>query len=104
MVDMEGSVVGSDGVHKMSDAVTMIFSPDLTFATYSLEDPQVRMIGKDTAIISYKSTSTATYKGKTETLTSFETTVYVRRAGKWVAVFHQTSEMAKPDAGMTGEK
>ena len=103
-VDMDGSVVGGDGMHKMSDAIPMLFSSDLTFAAYTLEDPQVKMVGKDAAMISYKSVATATYKGKTETMTSYETTVYVRRAGKWVAVFHQSSEMMKPDASMTGQK
>ncbi len=103
-VDMDGTVVGSDGMHKMSEAITMMFGEDMSFASYTLEDPQVKMVGKDTAMISYKSSATMTYKGKTESGTSFETTVYVRRAGKWVAVFHQSSEMAKPAESMTGQK
>ena len=103
-VDMDGTVVDSDGTHKMSEAITMMFSNDMSFSAYTLEDPQVKMIGKDTAMITYKSSATMTYKGKTESGTSFETTVYVRRAGKWVAVFHQSSEMMKPAESMTGQK
>lgn len=104
LVDMDATVIGGDGMHKVSEIIPMLFSPDLTFASYSLEDPQVKMVGKDTAMISYKSVATSTYKGKTETGTSYETTIYMRRAGKWMAIFHQSSEMEKPAEGMTGQK
>lgn len=103
-VDMDATVVSGEGIIKLSDVMTEMFSPDITFSVYTLEDPHVRMVGKDTAMISYKSSVTTTTKGKTESETTYETTAYVRRAGKWVAIFHQSSQLSKPAEGMTGQK
>jgi hypothetical protein len=105
LVDMNGTEVGSMGARKISEGLSELFSPDLTFAEIKMEDPQVMMLGKDAAILTYKSSGTATMKGKTESGMSFDTTVYAKRGGKWIAVFHQTSEMPKTHAeSMTGEK
>ena len=104
LVDVEGTAIGSDGIHKISEIIPMLFNSEMSISAYSLEDPQVKMVAKDTYMISYKSVTTGTYKGKTETMTSYETTIYARRAGKWIAMFHQSSDMAKPDASMTGQK
>ena len=103
-VDMDATLVSGEGIIKLSDVMSAMFSPDITFSVYTLEDPHVRMVGKDMAMISYKSNVTTTTKGKTESETTFETTAYVRRAGKWVAVFHQSSQLSKPAESMTGQK
>lgn len=103
-VDMDATVIGGDGIHKVSEIIPMLFSPDLSFTTYTLDEPQVKMLVKDTYMLTYKSTVATSYKGKSESGTSFESTIYMRRAGKWVAIFHQSSEMEKPAEGMMGEK
>jgi hypothetical protein len=69
-----------------------------------MENPMVKRLDKDSAVITYKSTGTATYKGQASSESSYDTTIYVRRSGKWVAIFHQSTDMAKPGAGMTSEK
>jgi hypothetical protein len=66
-----------------------------------VEDPQVMMIDKDAAILTYKSTGTETYQGKTETGISYATTVWVKRGGGWKAIFHQESMV--PPAGANGQ-
>jgi hypothetical protein len=101
LVDVNGTVVDSMGIRKISEIIPYLFGPDVKFGDYSLEDPQVRSVDKNTAIIHYKSTSTATMKGSTMTGTSYETTVFVRRVSKWVAIFHQSSNMAPPMATTT---
>ena len=81
----------------------MLFDPKMKFSEYTLEEPQVKSVDKNTAIIHYRSTATASVDGKSMSATNFETTVFVRRVSKWVAVFHQSSEMAPP-ATATGAK
>jgi hypothetical protein len=104
MVDANGYEVTSQGTRSLSDLMTELFSPDLTFTELKMENPMVKRLDKDSAVLTYKSTGTATYKGQTSSGTSYDTTIYVRRAGKWLAVFHQSTDMAKPGASMTSEK
>ena len=104
LVDVNGTLVNSAGIGKIGDAVAMLFGPDVKFAEYTLKDPQVRTVDKNTAIINYTSSSSATYKGQTLTSKSFETTIYVRRAAKWVAWFHQSSEIAPAATSGMGDK
>jgi hypothetical protein len=96
LVDVNGMEVAGMGARKISDGLAELFSPELTFVEMKLENPQVIMVNKDTAILTYTASGTVTMNGKTESGTSFDTTVYTKRAGKWVAIFHQSSETPKP--------
>lgn len=98
LVDVNGTAVGSQGLMKISEVLPFLFGPKISVTEYTLEDPQVRSIDKNTAIISYKSSSTSSMDGKTMSTKSYDTTIFVRRVSKWVAVFHQSSEMAAPMA------
>ena len=101
LVDVEGTVVGMDGIHKISEIINPLFSPELTFPQYSMEDPRVKVIDKDAAILSYKSTTTTTFKGKTTSGIAYETSVFVKRGAKWIVVFHQSSDMPPESGGAT---
>lgn len=96
LVDVNGTAVDSSGIKKISETLAMLFDPKTSFSEYTLEDPQVRTVDKNTAIINYKSSATVSMDGKTMTGTSYETTIFVRRVGKWIGVFHQSSEIAPP--------
>ncbi len=105
LVDVNGTIIGSQGPRKMSEIIPDLFNAELTVADFGLEDPHVMMLNKDTAILTYRSPATMTYKGTTASMTSYDTSVYVKRAGKWIAVFHQATDMPKTGApAMTGEK
>jgi hypothetical protein len=102
LVDLEGTVIDSSGIQKLSVVIPMLFGSGLKISEYTLEEPQVRSIDKNTAIIHYRSSSTATLPdGKTMSGKSNDTTLFVRRMSKWVAVFHQSSEAAQPAATPT---
>lgn len=97
LVDVNGTVVNSHGIMKISDVLSMLFDPKVSTTEYTLEDPQVRSIDKNTAIITYKSSQASSMDGKAMTGKSYDTTVFVRRVSKWVAIFHQSSDMAPPE-------
>lgn len=85
-------LVGSGGRTSAADATKFLLSPDYTLVSATVEDPQVKMVDANTALLTYKSTGTETYKGASHTSTSYCTTLWVKRGAKWVALFHQESE------------
>lgn len=99
LVDVNGTVVGMNGPAKISDIISDLFSPNLSFSKYDMESPQVIMIDKDAAILSYKSSSTTSYEGKSQSGTAYETSVFAKRGAKWVVIFHQSSDQPPATAG-----
>jgi uncharacterized protein (TIGR02246 family) len=94
LVASDGILNGSQGRMVVADFTKMMFGPDYSLSNSMVEDPQVTMIDKDTAILTYKSTGTETFKGHTETGTAYATTIWVKRKGDWKAIFHQESMIA----------
>lgn len=103
-VDPAAYDVTPSGTQNLTEIVANLFSPDVTVADFKMENPTVKMIEKNSAVITYTATATTTYKGKTESGSSFDTIIFVRRGAKWMAIFHQATDMAKPAADMSGEK
>jgi hypothetical protein len=93
LVSDDAIVVGPQGTMTGGDAGKMLFSPDYSMVSATIDDPKVTMIDKDAAIITYKVTGTETYKGQSKTETAYSTSVWANRGGKWVAVFHQETSV-----------
>jgi hypothetical protein len=55
---------------------------------YSLSDFSVTMLDKDCAVLTYKSTFTASMEGKTMTMKVLNSTTYVSHGGTWLPRFH----------------
>jgi hypothetical protein len=104
LVDMSGYEVSSHGTESLADFASVLFSPDVTFSETKMEEPKVKLVDKNTAVLTYKSTWNSTYKGKASSGSSYDTMIFVRRAGKWIAVFHQATAAAQSEANMTGQK
>jgi hypothetical protein len=83
--------VNSTGVHSKAEAVKGIGEgdgpPELT-----LDDWKVLMIDKDAAIVTYKATPKAMACGP-EPVAQRNSTVWVKRNGKWLALFHQDTNV-----------
>lgn len=93
-VATDGMLNGPMGRTPVADFTKMAFGPDYTLSNSTIEDPQVMMIDKDAAILTYKSTGTETFKGQSNTGTSYATTIWAKRKGEWKAIFHQESMIA----------
>lgn len=104
LVASDGTVFGRNGRISMTDFNQFVFSPDYTVQSATVEDPQVMMIDKNVAIITYKTTGSQTYKGRSETGTAYASTVWVKRGEKWMAVFHQESMVPAPTAPKSDNK
>ena len=92
LVADDALLVGPEGVTTSAEASKFIFAPDYTMVSATVEDPKVKMLDANNAILTYKSTGTEIYKGKSTTMTAYATTLWVKRGGKWMAMFHQESE------------
>lgn len=96
LVSMDAWVVNEHGVAKVSDVLQFIFDPNVKTTSYSVDEPKVIMLDSDTALITYKSAWAGTNNGKAESETTYDSTIWSKRDGKWVAIFHQATEVAKP--------
>ncbi|HWC16475.1 MAG TPA: nuclear transport factor 2 family protein [Terriglobales bacterium] len=83
MVDMGGIVYGKD------KAVDMLSKTPCEVKSYSLSDTKVDWIDKDTALLTYKADSDATCGGQKSPPSVYASSLWVRKAGKWQAAFHQ---------------
>lgn len=69
---------------------------DVELKDYRLADVKVIMADKDTALLTYKAMQQGTYKGQPLPPAVFASSVWVRRGGKWLAVFHQETTARVP--------
>ncbi len=81
--------VGSEGVANKATIVKVIASPMCEVRSYSMDNFQMIMMDKKTAILTYKAMQDATCGGKTIPSSVWATSMYVKRDGKWVSNFHQ---------------
>lgn len=79
--------VNGDGVHTKAETVKSV--AEGTLSDYSLDEWKVLMIDKDTALVTYKVTVKGTVNGQEVSSVTRESTVWARRGGKWLGVFHQ---------------
>jgi hypothetical protein len=83
--------VNSQGVHSKAETVKGIAPEGPSDLT--LDDWKVVMVDKDVAIVTYRATPKAEACGP-EPAVERDTTVWVKRGGKWLAVFHQDTTVA----------
>jgi hypothetical protein len=81
--------VGADGVSNKSQMVKDISGSSCDVRSYSMDNFQVIMTDKKTAILTYKAMQDATCGGKTAPASVWATSMYVKRGDKWVSNFHQ---------------
>jgi len=79
--------VTKDGIHSKAETVKGVMEAGPT--EFTLSDWKVIMIDKDAAIVTYTSKVGAAVACGPEPITQRESTVWVKRGGKWLAIFHQ---------------
>jgi uncharacterized protein (TIGR02246 family) len=85
--------VSSDGVRSKAETVKNL--ADSTVPEIKLDDWKVTLIDRDAAIVTYRATATPPACGpETAAPVARNTTVWAKRGGKWLAVFHQDTTVA----------
>ncbi len=63
---------------------------------WDIVNPHVTWLDEDSAIVLYAWTGTGTFGDQPLAPTTLASTVWTRRAGKWLAVHHQQTDLIKP--------
>jgi hypothetical protein len=94
--------VGSIGVHDKAASLKDIEQLNLT--DYNLSDWKVTKLGPDAAVVTYSATAKGDMGGKPFPADAVRaSTAWVNRDGKWLAVYHQETPVAKTPAGAEGK-
>lgn len=81
--------VSSSGVDNKAKIVSDISSSNCEVRSYSLDNFNLVMLDKNTAILTFKGVQDFTCGGKAGPPMVWGSSVYVKRGGKWLNAFHQ---------------
>jgi hypothetical protein len=86
--------VSADGMGVMKVADFVKSMNEMKIGSWHIMDTQVHWVDDKTAVLTYSWMGSGTYKGEAIPATTYSSTVWTERNGKWVAVFHQESVAA----------
>lgn len=90
--------VASPGVYDKAGTIADTKQLDLT--DLSLTDFKVVNLDPEAAVVTYTVNMKGSYKGEAfSAMTMRQSTAWVNRGGKWLAVFHQDTEVKAPPSG-----
>lgn len=84
------------GVMKVAEFVKSM--DQMKIGSWHIMDAQVHWVDDKTAVLTYTWMGSGTFKNEPVPPTTYASTVWTERNGKWVAVFHQESAAAPPPA------
>jgi hypothetical protein len=98
LTDDSCMVAGSQGVSRLDRQAlaTMMKEATYTLDEFDLKDFDVRLVGKDVAIVGYKVHEQLTVDGQAVSLDAADTSTWVRRDGRWVCALHTESLLGDP--------
>jgi ketosteroid isomerase-like protein len=94
LVVADGWSVNGDGFMKASALGGVL--DQFVIKDYIITEEKVSWIDANTAVVAYKWSGSGTYGGQPLPSTVYASTVWTKKGDKWLAVFHQESEAAKP--------
>ena len=94
LVAADGWSIDGNGFMKASELAAAL--DQLVIKSYKISDEKVSWVDPNTAIVGYKWTGSGTFAGQPFPPVVYASTVWTKKGDKWVAVFHQESEAAKP--------
>ena len=98
LTDDECILGGAQGVSRIAKSAVseMVQSATYTLDDYRFEDAQVRMLGKDAAVVAYKVHEDLTVDGKKVSLDAVDASTWIRRGREWVCALHTESILGDP--------
>lgn len=89
---------GSSGKLDKASATKEYTGADCEIKNYALSDEQMKPLGNDAALITYKTTVDGTCGGQKVPANSWAAGVYVRDGDKWKGAFHAEAPVVDPKA------
>lgn len=98
---------GATGRMDKAASAKSMSTPNCKINSYSWSDEQMRMIGSDVAVLTFKADQDYTCDGKKGDTPTWSASVYVREGDKWKNVFYAETKVvpanAQPPKARTGE-
>jgi hypothetical protein len=88
--------MSADGMGFMKVAEFVKSIDDMKIASWHIMDSKVYWADDKTAVVTYTWMGSGTFKGEPVPPTTYASTVWTERNGKWIAVYHQESAAAPP--------
>ena len=88
--------MSADGMGFMKVADFLKSINDVKIASWHIMDTQVHWVDDKTAVVTYTWMGSGTFKGEAFPPTTYASSVWTERNGKWVVVYHQESAAAPP--------
>jgi len=98
LTDDECIVTGAQGVGRVNreTLAAMLKNAPYTLHDFELNDPEVRALGDDVAIVAYKVHEELTVDGKPVKLDAADASTWIRRDGKWRCALHTEAIVGDP--------
>lgn len=91
-------LVSSDGISNKADTLKGLEKHELTEYTFS--ETKLLKVDADLAVLTYNVTEKSSYDGKpTSGKPARGTSAWINRGGKWLAIYHQETEIKERPAG-----
>ena len=91
----DSQVIGENGIMDKTASVAGINTKPCVLKSYEFGNFKVKMADPNTALVTYQATEDATCGGQAAPAKVYASSVYVKRGGKWMPIFHQeTAAMA----------
>ena len=94
LVSADGWSIDGNGFMKTSELTAAL--DQLVIKNYKISEERVSWVDPNTAILGYKWTGSGTFGGQPFPSAVYASTIWTKKGDKWVAVFHQETEVAKP--------
>ena len=91
----DGVSIGEDGRGNKADLVKMLPSMPCDVKSFTLSDWQLAMVDADAAVLSYKGSAEGTCGGQ-PIPTTWSSSLWVNRRGKWMVFSHQETNAKTP--------
>ena len=91
-------LTGAQGVGSLSrdDLAHMMDAAEYELKGFRIEEPQVRMLGRNIAVLAYKVHEDLVVDGKDVQLDAADASTWVRRGDRWVCALHTESILGDP--------
>jgi ketosteroid isomerase-like protein len=96
LTDFPCVVAGKQGMSSVTQAQfeKMFSSGQGTIKDFKFdENPQVRMLSEDSAVVAYKARSTISKNGMDKAVDAIDTSTWVKRGEKWLCAMHTDIEL-----------
>jgi hypothetical protein len=88
-------LVSPTGPLSKSEVIGVVSSMPCKINGFSTDNYKVTMLSPDVAVLTFKVSVDADCNGQKASETAWATTMYMKRQGKWQAVFHQETPASK---------